>query len=52
MLSDIQIIFHIEQLPKFHYSFFGEWEDENIWLLILWFLKTSEALTNLILKIQ
>jgi hypothetical protein len=30
MLSDIQIIFLIEILPKFYYSFkLGEWEDEN-----------------------
>ena len=30
----------------------GEWEDENNWLLKLWFLKTSEAPINPILKIQ
>ena len=28
------------------------WEDENDWFLKLWFLKTSEAPTNPILKIQ
>ena len=29
-----------------------EWEDENNWFLKLWFLKTSEAPINPILKIQ
>ena len=30
----------------------GEWKDENNWFLNLWFLKTSEAPANPILKIQ
>ena len=30
MLSEIQINFRIEILPKYHNSLAGEWEDEKI----------------------
>ena len=36
--------------PWFQFEVFFYWEDENNWLLKLWFLKTSEASTNPILK--
>ena len=38
--------------PWFQFEVFFFWEDENNWLLKLWYLKTSEAPINPILKIQ
>ena len=49
----IRNISSIKIKPWFKFEvFLFYWEDENNWFLKLWFLKTSEAPTNPIFKIQ
>ena len=49
MNNEILVVFQYEKENMISIFF---WEDENIWLLKLWFLKTSEAPNNPILKIE
>ena len=45
-----KFFFALKYYPRFIIHYLGEWEDENNWLLKLWFLNTFEAPIDPILK--